>query len=216
MTFEVVLDNTKMLANCFEEAPLESFTLDLPAWDATDPGGAGAYDEFGTPDTSSFRTWSHGQRYAPEYFGETDTGTAPSNVNIYLPATPEGYVLTKAHYVVIASRSANHGAAASGGYPGNYPVPTTVPFLYCESSGVTNYSGSAGAPSEFVFNNIPVGSFGEVECSADEVLSRLTGAPGSQIPANRLWVEDFIPGTGVGSATISVAYFAIRLYYDPA
>lgn len=213
-SFELVLDNSKMLANCFDEAPAPSFTVDLGAWDATDEGGAGAFDAMGTPDTSSFVTIHPGNRFAPEYFGETDTGTAPSNVNIYMPAPPSGYVLTKAHYVVIAKRSANDGAAASG-YTGNYPVPTSVPFLYCESSGVTNNSGNSGAPSEFVFNDIPVGSFGEVECSADEVLSRLTAAPGSQIPANRIWNEDFIPGTGVGTATIDVAYFAIRLYYDP-
>jgi hypothetical protein len=212
MTFELVLDNSKMLANCFEEGPI---TIDLGAWNATDPGGAGAYDEMGTPDTSSFVTIPNLNRYAPEYFAETDQGVPASNVNIFMPATPAGYVLTEAKYVVIARRSANDGAAAAG-YDGAYPVPTTVPFLYCESSGVTNWSGNSVAPSEFVFNDIPVGSFGEVVCSAPEVLSRLTGAPGAQNPANRIWVEDFIPGTGQGSATIDVAYFAIRLYYNPA
>ena len=211
MTFEVVLDNSKMLANCFEEAPLESFTIDLGGWDATDPGGSGAFDEMGTPDTSSYVTISNGQRYAPEYFGEVDSGTAPSNVNIYMPETPEGYVLTKAHYVVIARRSANDGAAASG-YTGYNPAPTTVPFLHCESSGVTNGTSL----SDFVFNDIPVGSFGEVECPTDESLSRLTASPGSQVPANRIWNDDFIPGTGSGTATIDIAYFAVRLYYDPA
>lgn len=210
MTFELVLDNSKLLINCFDEAPPEPIVMDLGAWDATDPGGAGAFDEMGTPDTSSFVTVSHGQRYAPEYFGLTDTGTAPSNVNIYMPATPAGYALTKAHYVVIARRSAVGGSAGPD-WTGYNPAPTTSPFLHCESSGVTNGTSL----SDFVFNDIPVGSFGEVECPTNELLSRLIAAPGSQIPANRIWCEDWVDGVGIGSRTIDIAYFAVRLYYDP-
>lgn len=211
MTYELVLDNSKLLANCFEESPLESFTLELPAWHSN-LDGAGDSAAVSTPDTASFMSLSPGSRIGVGYFGESDTGAPVGGVNIHMPSTPAGYVLGSAKYVVIAKRSANDGAAFSP-YTGYYPPPTTVPFLYCESSGVSDTSGNAGAPSEFVFNGISVGSYAEVECSAAEVLSRLSGGG---IPATRLWNEDFIPGTGVGTATIDVAYFALRLYYEPA
>lgn len=216
MTFEVVLDNSKMLANCFEEAPLESFTLDLPGWYATYTGDGAHHNEQATPDTSSEIVINPDWRIAPEYFAETDQGDSPSpvpsNVNIFLPTTPDGYVLTEAKYVVIAYREANDGAAAVG-YTGYVPTPTTVPFLYCESSGVTDGTAS----SMFVFNDIPVGGYaGETICSNPEIMSRITGAPGSQVPANRLWNDDFRPGLGDGTTPIHVAYFALRLYYNPA
>lgn len=209
MTYEVVLDNSRMLSNCFEEAPLEAFVVDLPAWHAN-LTGVGDYSEVSTPDTSSFLTVTPLNRVGAGYFAESDEGAIVSGEWIYMPITLDGYVLTKAHYVVIAKRGANDGAAASG-YTGYNPTPTTVPFLHCESPSVTDGTSL----SDFVFNAIPVGSFGEVECPTDELLSRLTGAPGTQKPANRLWNEDFIPGTGQGTTAIDVAYYAVRLYYDP-
>ena len=215
MTYELVLDNSKMLANCLEEAPPEPIIIDMPGWDVNGPGGIPSWSTATSSyDTATEIVLTPNNRIAPEYFAETDHGVVASNINIFMPTTPDGYELTRATYVVIAYRAADDGAAdpsytAPAWQP---PGPSGVPFLYCESSGVTN-----GTPYSFyIFDPLPVGSYaGEIEWPDNELLGRITGAPGTQVPANRLWNEDFRPGLGVGTTDIHIAYFGMRLYYDP-
>lgn len=206
LTYEVVYDNARLLVNCFELAPT---TIDLPAWHVNQQGGTTDSAALSTTDTGTYLTWNPLGRMGANYFAETDHGLDPAgNPNVYLPETPDGYVLTAAKYVVIARSNLIAGPPYTGSWE-VLPPPTTVPYLYCESPLI------AEGVDHYTMDNIPVGSFGELVCDVSESLSNLTSFNPAR-SANRLWVDGWdadLPGeTG---AVVDVAYFAIRLYYDP-
>lgn len=210
MTYELVLDNSKMLANCFEEAPLESFTVDLPAWHCSDTGGGGDYDALSTTDTSSEMVLSYAYHLGIGYFAETDQGAIVEDYWVYMPDVPDGYVLSRATYVVIAYRNADDGTY-TGSPISNYEPATNIasPYLNAENGfTIENYA----------ITPLPVGGYsGETEWSGDEILSRITNPPGtsgSQKPCLRLWHEEST--TYNPTNDIHIAYFALRLYYSPA
>lgn len=209
MTYEVVVDNARMLANCFEEAPLESFTLDLPGWHAHDTGGAGDYDILSNPDTGTEFVIPPTQNVGVGYFAETDQGPIVSLNWIYMPDTPDGYVLTRATYVVIAYQEETIGGPNVSPLSNYYPsTGITSAFLDAESSGtIDNYA----------IYPLPVGAYaGEIEWSGSENPDRLTGPPGTQLPCTRIWNQWSTVAGYSPTNDVHIAYYAIRLYYDPA
>jgi hypothetical protein len=203
--YEVAIDNAEIQVHCSEETPLYPFTVDLPAWNAT--GGSPAVtdsDALSTTDTGSEIVL--GSNIGVGYFAETDQGATVSGHWVYMPATPDGYTLTRATYVAIAYREADSGTYT--GSPWDDYIPGTGlsnPLLEADSE--------ATIPT-YAITPLPVGGYsGEIEWSGDEILSYLTNPPGSQKPANRLnwnWTTTYVP-----TNEIHLAYYAIRLYYDP-
>lgn len=203
--FELVIDNAKMLINCHEEAPIEAFTLDLPAWYCNQTGGAAFSDpaRFTKLDDSGDYGIVDGGRLGVGYFAESDHGAIVSGTWIYMPETPDGYELSRASYVVRAYRPTDGGTYTGTPFSGYTPgTGMTNPYLNAESSGTSN---------NYVID-LPLAAFAESEWSGNEVLSRLTNPPGSQLPCTRLWNEAAMGG---GSMTVHVSYYAIRLYYTP-
>lgn len=209
-TYEVAIDNARIQVHCHDEAPPvtpEAYSVDLPAWYCNGNGAVPFTDvaRFTRLDDSGDYSVGDSGRLGVGYFAESDHGAIVSGTWIYMPETPDGYTLVRATYVVRAYRIANDGTYSGSPFANYIPgTGMTSPYLNAESSAtVENY----------VIDPIPVGAFGEVEWSGNEILSRLTGPPGSQFPCTRLWHENAV----VESAgnTIHVSYYAVRLYYEP-
>lgn len=199
---EVGIDNAKIQVHCNDTPP--GFTLDVPARWCNQPGTDPAI--VATPDDSSEIVIAPGERIGVGYFAVEDEGETVPPRWIYMPPTPDGFVLARATYVVRAYRAEDHGVYTGAPVDGYIP-PTNVsePFLNAETSATSN---------NYSISVMSVGSFEEFEWEGDEVISRLTNPPGSQAPCTRLWVDWFGP---IGDAVaIHVSYYAIRLYYEPA
>lgn len=210
VTAEVVLDNSKFLVNCFEEAPPGDLVFDLGYRDVTLSWTPFTthFNGLADPDTStemvipsgSHSSWSNG------YWAQEDhVGGGYPNM-IYLPDVPDGYELIHAQYVVIAYREfANDPPDPAFAWSDAYGPPTEFPFLYIDSAGTSDYHS---------FYPLPIGDYdGETISDPDsELLSRIVET-GSTAHA-RMWL-----GRGHFPDAISpihLAYFALRLTYSNA
>jgi hypothetical protein len=202
-TYEVAIDNARMQMHCNDEAPPADIIIDLPAVRTRNIGGGidGTVGYLAANDASEFSIPPADQVGVLQFGAGPDESTAANGVIVNMPATPAGYYLYRAQYVAEAYADHSSGTINPPDWSAYTPTPTTSPLLNLESSGTSNNYAL----------DLPTGGYsGEQVWGGSELLTRLTAAVGSQLPANRLWNEydTFSSGNNV-----HIKYYAIRLTY---
>lgn len=212
-SFELVVDNSKVLANCFEgpppPAPELVFDLGFRKINQSFAPFATNSNVLAVPDDGLEFVIPNGSHsaYSNGYWAEADQVTGGWPRMVFLPTVPEGYTLTTAQYVVKAYREfANSPPPVGFEWGSEYGPPDSYPFLYVDSAGTSDYHS---------FFPLPIGGYGAESIShpSTELLSRvITASLGvTSVMHQRMWY-----GRGLFSESqspIHISYFGLRLTY---
>lgn len=218
-TFEVVIDNSKLLINCFEESPSGPIVIDVLMTE----GYFVQYNDDGSTtseirDVSGGSTWRRVIHPNPVYDHSDNTYLYPTKWDghdasglDFVPVTPDGYDLSSMRYVMVGSITSGTPTTISESTSGwgYIPEPVKSPFMICGF-------GSDFVSTKLILGDIPVGV--AVELLSSNILTLNPDNADFQSPWHTVtWLPSGSPTNPYDSdpVVVTATKMAIRFTYDP-